>query len=148
MKNFLLSVFFVFGVGLTTSSAQSEDYTATLKKMFTAAGTEASYKTVIVQMFDMFKRQYPAVSDTLWDELEADFLASSMDDLTAMLAPVYAKYLSIEDIQAIIDFYDSPAGKKFSTSTPLIIQESMQVGEAWGRKIGENFAKRMEERGY
>lgn len=149
MKHLFFSTLFFICIGLTSSLAQeSDDYTATLKEMFKVAGTEESYKTVVLQMFDMFKRQYPTVSDSIWNGLESEFLKSSLDELTEMLSPVYAKYLTLEDLKAVIAFYNSPAGKNFSRSTPLILQESMQIGEQWGRKVGENFIKQLEEKGY
>ena len=148
MKRILLALSIMLSLSINSYAQEQDDYAQKLKQMFKAAGTEASYKTVVVQMFDMFKRQYPQVNDSIWNELEADFLRNSLDELTAMLAPIYVKYLSTEDLEAIIEFYNSPAGKKFAANSPFILQESMKVGEAWGRKIGEDFAKRMEEKGY
>jgi len=135
-------------VGLTRVAAQEGDkeYTKTLKKMFKVSGSEENYVVVIHQFIDMFKTSFPEVKKEIWDELEFEFLLSSMDELTVMLAPVYIKYLSKNDLEMVIEFYTSDVGKKLAKMTPLITEESMKVGEEWGKKIGEDLIKRLEEK--
>ena len=58
------------------------------------------------------------------------------------------KYMTKEDLEDLIKFYQSPIGKKFAKNTPMIVQESMQIGQEWGMKIGEDFAKKMKKKGY
>ena len=53
-----------------------------------------------------------------------------------------------EDLEEFIKFYQTPVGKKFAKNTPFIMQESMQIGQQWGMKIGENFKNKMKEKGY
>ena len=55
----------------------------------------------------------------------------------ALTIPIYQKHLTQEDIAALNKFYDSPAGKKMIKVQPLIMQESMAVGQAWGQKIAQ-----------
>ena len=146
-KHIILILFALFS--LSTSQAQSESsYTQTLTEMFEVSGTENVYQTVIAQFFGMFKQQYSAVDSTVWEELEAEFMQTSMNEIVEMLTPVYKKHLTEEDMQTVIEFYRTDTGKKFVEKTPLITQESMQIGQEWGRKIGEEFVKKMEERGY
>lgn len=125
-----------------------DDYKIILKEMFKVAGTEEAYDVVIKQMFVMFKEQYTDVEAEVWDGLEKEFSAASSDELTDMLVPVYKKYMTKEDLEEVIKFYLSPVGKKFARNTPLIMQESMQVGQQWGMKIGEEFERKMKEKGY
>ncbi|MEC8831971.1 MAG: DUF2059 domain-containing protein [Bacteroidota bacterium] len=48
----------------------------------------------------------------------------------------------------MIQFFETPVGKKYAASTPLILQESMQVGQQWGMKIGQDFQRKLQEKGY
>jgi uncharacterized protein len=41
--------------------------------------------------------------------------------------PLYDKYFSTSDLEAVINFYESPAGKKFASTAPLLLQESMAL---------------------
>jgi len=142
----VFSLFFL--VNISTYGQVDEEYSKTLKKMFEVSGSEESYKAVIKQMFPMLKGQYSNVEADVWNDLEKEFLKTSLDNLTEMLAPVYSSHLTIEELKEIIKFYESPVGKKFAAETPSIMQESMQVGQQWGMKIGQDFAEKMKERGY
>jgi hypothetical protein len=71
-----------------------------------------------------------------------------MTDLVKMLVPVYKKHLTLADVEGLITFYKSPVGQKFAKKTPMITQESMQIGQQWGMVIGQKFADKMKEKGY
>jgi len=105
-------------------------------------------EAVMRQMFTMFRSEYNDVPDEIWDDLEKEFNKTTIDDLIDMLVPVYSKYLSIEDLQGLIVFYESPVGKKYAEKNPLIMQESILVGQQWGQKIGAEFLKKLQEKGY
>jgi hypothetical protein len=127
--------------------SQTNDYQATLKKMFEVSGSQEAYKAAIMQMFTMFK-QNANVPQEVWADMEKEFLATSMDELVKMLTPVYEKHLTQADLQKLIDFYRTPVGSKFAQKTPLIMQESMQVGQEWGMKIGQQFQEKLKAKGY
>lgn len=148
MKKILSTLAFTILLISATYGQVDKDYAKSLRKMFKVSGTEETYQTIIQQMFGMFKQQYPQVEEEIWDEFEKEFSKTSLDDLTEMLVPVYSKYLTIEDLEAMIEFYSTPTGKKFARNTPMITQESMQIGQEWGLKMGEDFIKKMQEKGY
>lgn len=142
----LLFVLLLFSAG-ALSAQDDAAYGKTLKKMFKASGSADSYEAIIGQMMDMFKQQYSDLGDDFWNDFEKEFSTDAIKDLTEMLVPVYQKHLSIEDLNQIIEFYKSPVGKKFADKTPMIAEESMQIGQAWGMKIGEDFGQKMMEKG-
>lgn len=123
-------------------------YKLTLKKMLEAGGSEASFKVVIKQMVDMLKQQKTNVPDSIWSDFENEFSKTSMDDLVEMLIPVYQKHMTVADLEKIIEFYQTPVGKKFAEKTPLIMQESMQVGQQWGMAMGTKFQEKLQKKGY
>ncbi len=134
---------------IAQSNAQSENsYKTTLKKMLEAAGSEESFKTAINQVFTMFKQQENAVPDSVWASMESEFLNTSMDELVEMLTPVYQSHITEADMTKIIEFYQTPVGRKFAEKTPLIMQESMRVGQEWGIKIGSAFKMKLKAKGY
>lgn len=135
-------------ISFTSFAQENSEYSNTLQKLFKISGTEETYQVAIKQMFTIFKQQYSNIDESTWKDLEKEFGQTSLLELTKMLVPVYSKHLSLEDLKELIIFYESPVGKKYAKSTPLIMKESMEVGQEWGRKIGEKFAKKMEEKGY
>lgn len=147
MKN-VIFVVIVSVFSLTISFGQTDNYQGTLKKMFEVSGTQESFKASIKQMFVMFKQQNTDVPDSLWTEFQNEFLNTSIDDIVTMLSPVYQKYLTQIDLEKIINFYQTPVGKKYAESTPMLMRESMQVGQQWGMKIGHDFQKKLKDKGY
>jgi hypothetical protein len=131
------------------SFAQTNDsYKTTLKKLIQVSGTEGSFKAAIQQMFGMFRQQKSEVPATFWDACEAEFTGTSLDELIGMLTPVYQKHMTETDIKNIIAFYETPAGKKYAESTPAITQESMEVGQQWGMKVGQRVMEKLKANGY
>ena len=141
-----LSLILIF-TNLSFAQADNE-YKEALQTMFKVSGSEEMYQTAIEQMFTMFKGQYSSVKDEVWVSLEAEFKNTSINDLIEMLTPTYQKHLTLEDIKGLIEFYRTPVGKKYAKKSPMIMQESMQIGQQWGMKIGEEFAKKMKDKGY
>jgi hypothetical protein len=145
----LISTLSLFIIVTFVSFGQThDDYKETLQKMLKISGSEESYHAAINQMFTMFKQQYSAVNEETWTSFEAEFKNTSINDLLELIVPVYQKHMTIEDLKELIKFYETPVGKKFALKTPLIVQESMQVGQQWGMKIGQDFAKKMKDKGY
>ncbi len=51
--------------------------------------------------------------------------AAQIDDA---VIPIYAQHLSLEDLQALVAFYQTPAGQNVIKALPVIIQESQNTG--------------------
>lgn len=147
MKTLFLSCALMLSALNVLYGQNNAEYKTTLKKMFEVSGSEEAYKSAIRQMFVMFK-QKGNVPEEVWAGLEQEFLKTSMDELVAMLTPVYEKHLTRADLQNLIEFYQTPVGSKFAQKTPFIMQESMQVGQQWGMKIGQDFERKLAEKGY
>ncbi len=148
MKRILSSLILTMIVCVFSYGQTDVEYKSTLKEMMLLSGSEETYQMAIKQMMTMLKQQKSEVPESVWSELEAEFLKTSLNELVDMLTPVYQKHLTIEDIKGLIEFYKSPLGKKFAKKTPLITQESMQAGQQWGMKIGQEFTKKLSEKGY
>jgi uncharacterized protein len=133
----------------STSFAQDDaSYKVTLKKMLIATGSEAGFQAGIKQMFAMFRQQKSSVPADVWSELEKEMQKTSIEELTTMLTPVYQKQFTEADLKKVIEFYETPVGKKYAAAVPVIMQESMQVGQEWGMKIGQQVMQKISEKGY
>ena len=65
-----------------------------------------------------------------------------------MLTPIYQKYLTQKELEDVLAFYESPAGKKISEVTPDITKEAVQVGQIWGASMVTKIQAKMKEKGY
>lgn len=77
---------------------------------------------------------YPAA---MWDDMEKAFLQF---DIASIYVPIYQKYLSRDEMQAVIDFYRSPAGKRLLAAQPLAIRDAQEVVRVWATKIANQIA--------
>src|SRR5580658_8326584 len=81
------------------------------------------------------------VHDGLSQALQPDRLAKFMQDFSAKfdtaapastvtdaVVPIYAKAFSMEDIQGLIQFYESPLGQRVVKTLPQVAQTSQRVG--------------------
>ena len=68
------------------------------------------------------------------------------DDLITDVVPVYQRHLSHADVQAIVAFYSSPAGKKIMREEPAMIRDSMQATAAGQQKKMEVLLARLDIR--
>lgn len=142
-KSVLVTLFTLFCCYIFAQDI-NQDYKDALLDMLKSSGSEEAYQTAIDQMINMQKTQNPGIENEFWDKFSAEMKSSSLDDLTEMLVPVYQKYLTIEDLKEIVAFYQTPVGKKFANSNPMILQESMQVGQKWGMEMGRKIVSEIE----
>jgi uncharacterized protein len=144
----ILVISFLFATVLSANAQDNASYKATLKKMLESAGSQAGFQSAIKQMFTMFRQQKSNVPAEVWNALETEMEKTSIDDLTTLLTPVYQKQFTEADLKEIIKFYETPIGKKYAGAVPVIMQESMQVGQEWGMKIGQDIMQKIAEKGY
>lgn len=123
-------------------------YKSKVKLMMQKSGGVDAYDAAIFQMFNMYQAQFPDIPEKFWNEFEQEFINTSMDELVNLIAPVYSRHLSAEDLDQIIAFYSTPAGKKLASSQGAITTESMAVGQEWGMRLAEKVQKKLKEKGY
>ena len=111
-------------------SQNARDYEKTLKSFFKVTGSEEAYKTVVIQMMEIYRKQYPDISIDVFNRLENEMLQTSINDLSIMLSPVYSKYYSKEELESLIAIYKTPVMQKYVSNTPELLKESMTIGQA------------------
>jgi hypothetical protein len=116
-----------------------------IRKLIDVVGSAKMGVQVIQNLMPAFQRAHPTVPQQFWD----DFVkAVRPEDLTDLIVPIYDKHFSEEDIDQIIAFYNSPIGKKLISEMPMIMQESMSAGQAWGKQLAGKVASELKEKGY
>jgi hypothetical protein len=59
-----------------------------------------------------------------------------VDDIVELIIPIYDKYFSIEDIEGLTKFYETPAGKKALSKLTQVMMECQAVGAKFGEQAG------------
>jgi hypothetical protein len=142
MKTILLSLAIGLAgtprLGAADESAKAKD----IRKLLVMTGSAQLAEQMLARLVGSFKQAVPSVPAKFWDDFVKQVKA---DELVGQIVPVYDKYLTHEEVKALIAFYESPVGKKYIQVLPQITQESMTVGEAWGRQLGERAARQLQE---
>ena len=125
--------------------SQSPEKSEMILKYLDAAGTTKIFNTMMDIFIETYKKSYSSVDTTFWNEFRKELTA---DGLIQLMLPVYDKYLTDKDLDALITFYTSPAGKKLAEVQPLMVRESMEAGAAWGKSVGLKVMERLKEKGY
>ena len=148
MKKIITIIALILISSSISFSQTNEKYEQSLKKFFEVSGQKATSQTSIHNLLAMYKELFPKITDEIWSKFEQEFSVYAIDELYKHLTPVYIKYLTQEDIDELISFYESPIGKKYATKLPFITNDSMKVGAEWGKKIGEEFIEKIKKEGY
>jgi hypothetical protein len=125
--------------------SQSEAKTKKIKTLLELTGSGDLGVRVMQSMVNNFKKNYSEVNDKFWDDFMKEVKA---EDLVNLIVPIYDKHFTEAEIDDLTKFYRTPTGKKMIEVTPMITDESMTVGRAWGKELGEKVVKRLKQEGY
>jgi len=123
----------------TTSKEQK------IKELMDVTGSGKLGAQITHQLLSTFQAQFTDVPAEFWEKMKAEINA---DEIVNLCIPVYAKFYTEDEIVALLQFYKTPIGQKVIQVTPQLMQESMQVGRAWGQKLTEKIVHELTEKGY
>lgn len=103
-----------------------------VRELMGTMGTKHLMTQMMDQMTAMIARGFPCVPQ---DKLEAAFGGpQGIDELMNRVVPVYQQHFTTADVEGLEKFYRSPLGQKVLQQMPLIMQQSMQIGQKWGQE--------------
>jgi len=115
---------------------------AEIRKLLELTGTVKMTQQIMAQMIASFKMQNNGVSSEFWDRFEKEM---NIQGLVDKMIPIYAKYYTLDDLKAVNAFYETPAGQRVLAATPLIMHESMQIGQDWGMLVVNRLKSELRE---
>lgn len=143
MKNLaLIFVFILFSCASAATAEIAKEKRQQIEKMLRLTGMEKLLDQMKTQMLSGFRTQMPEVPRTFWDKFEEKM---DMRALIEKIIPLYDKYYTLEDLKAVNAFYETKAGQKILSTLPQLMQESMEIGQEWGEKIGKQAADEAEQ---
>lgn len=135
---FLLSIMPIYVNAEPPQPASKES----IQTLMQTTGAENMAKQMAVQIIPMLKKLVPEAPDRFWEDFFKEINAEQINEL---VIPIYQKYLTEQDVQAINTFYQSPAGQKLIRVQPQISKESMLAGQLWGQQIAQKVIKKYQE---
>lgn len=132
MKKLLLSVCLGSSLVFSTVAFSQTASEQSIKELISVTGAADMGKMMLDNILGQLKQT--GATDAQIAEIKKEF---NTEELMASLVPIYQKQFTEEDVKAFLAFYQSPAGKKMVEKQPVIMQESMVVGQQWGMKVGQ-----------
>ena len=122
---------------------------AAIRHLLDLTGSSKLSKQIMDELFSVLKGSSTQVPSSLWDELHAEYDTDlESGKLIDMIVPIYSRAFSEDEIKELVKFYESPIGKKVSSSLPQILRESMAVGQQWAGEVMKRIQTRLKEKGY
>lgn len=110
------------------------------------------------EMINMLKVNQPGLPTRVFEIIREESVAFAKnsvggdDGMLEDIIAVYADQLSPEDTRELVRFYETPAGKRIADAMPEIQRRSMEVGRAWGERmgpaLGAAITTRLQEEGF
>jgi len=94
--------------------------------------------TMLIGRSPEFVRDFEAAMPTLMAAFDSRY-----GEFTDLMAGIYATNFTAPELQDMTAFYRTPTGQKVLRTLPAIAQQSVQAGQAWGLRIGEEIKQRM-----
>jgi uncharacterized protein len=138
----MILAFFVLSI---SAVGQTAEKTQKIHRLMEVFGYTDVAKQQIDAVFDIYVKNNPTVDSAFWNEFRKEM---SVENLTKLIVPIYDKYFTETDLDALIAFYTTPAGVKVKNVLPQLSREAMEKGAAWGKEVGEKIAKKLQEQGY
>ena len=120
-----------------TADAHAEKI-ANIRKMLTLTGGEKVADQIFDVMTATMRSSAPGANEFL-DELKKEMGGGKLMDI---MTGIYDRYLSDEDVKGIIQFYESPAGKKMIETTPKIVADTMDEANEISRRVMQRIKER------
>lgn len=95
-------------------------------------------KPAIVQNRPDVDRDFDAITPTLMQGM-----AAHLDEFANAVVAVYVSNFTAEELRAATAFYRTPAGQKFLAKNPLVMQQTMVLGQKIGQSIGADIRQKM-----
>lgn len=147
MKKLLVSLVLFFACAMVVQAQEDKAYEAAMTKMLEVSKSMDAMKQLAPQIIAMTKQQVPNAPQEFWNELEKT-MVGMYDEIIKAMIPVYHKYLSLEDIQDIIKFYETPVGQKLADSNTKIAAEAMPIAQKIAMENMQKMMARAKEKGY
>lgn len=114
---------------------------AKVRELLEATGAAQMGKQAMEQMKQAFEAM-PNLPDGFLDK----FLEMAKpEEIVEMIVPIYMKHVDSADLDSLLAFFRTPAGKRWIQAQSPIMKESMEVGQKWGQELAMKVMEKLNE---
>jgi len=123
------------------------------KLLVTTGGTKIGVQfanAVTENLSKTLKAARPDIPDRVFTVLNQEMMSLMQEKMNApggmidLVIPIYDKHFTHADIKELLAFYQTRIGRKSIEVLPMVVSESMQVGQSWGQSLGPEIAQRVD----
>jgi uncharacterized protein len=97
-----------------------------------------SMKSALVQGRPELEKQYDAMMPAFYESAQKRF-----NELTDSIATIYASNFTADELRDIIAFYRTPTGQTLLARQATIAQQTLMMGQQFGRSVARDVQQRM-----
>lgn len=119
-----------------------------VSRLMALDGADTVVEQVIVRQLPLvraaFRKRYPAAetgAEEVYVEAFADRMRDRRSELVAAIATIYEDSFSESELDALLDFFQSPAGRKYRATAPSLLDAARKHGRSWGEANAADLAK-------
>lgn len=134
------------------ANAQSKPSAAAVKvaqQLVDATGAGSLFNPLIPGVVEqaklLFLQQNPGLAKDL-NEVAAklrDEYAPRQAELNEYVVGLYAQRFTVDELEKLLAFYQSPLGEKVLAQQPLIVDTSMKYAQDWASKLSDQVIEKM-----
>jgi uncharacterized protein len=138
----------IAGSARSQSATPSADELGAARELITTMRAADNFKAIMPSILRTLK---PAIVQNR-PEVERDYdaivplmlasMSARLNEIIDQIAALYARNFTTDELREITSFYRGAVGQKFVQKQPLIMQESMAIGQ----QFGQSFAREMQSR--
>ena len=116
--------------------------------LFDLTGGEA----MVGKMLDALRGQIAAVfaqhgaaadnATRVFDELLLPEFKAHLSELRPAMIEIWADNFTVDELRGLHAFYDTPLGRKVMERQPMVSQQALAVGAAWGKRVAQDAVAR------
>ena len=118
-----------------------------IERLIELSGSAEQFDLIMDRVFLQYRSMMNEVPEDVWPIIKEELNGEMFNELMRSMIPVYAKHYLMEDIQAQIDFYESPAGQRMVKVIPEITDEVTLLSIQWAEKLNKEILMRIQELG-
>jgi uncharacterized protein len=128
--------------GKTTLAAEDPAALQKAVELLQASGAQAAFEQLIprvTQQVGLLAEQInPGEGKQVNELMQTKFLPRILErshEFTELIAEVYAKHFTMAELDQLIEFYNTPVGRKLVQEQPQMMTEAMGLGQRWGQAV-------------
>lgn len=88
----------------------------------------------------------PRIPAVFWNRF-LERARTRREELLDQMVPIYASLFTVQELELLLQFWQSPIGQRFVELQPRLTQGIMEVAHAWGAQLGAEIASELAREG-